>query len=47
MKEETEKEEIPSQSIEKEKEPIKSNKINNSTPVVPDSTIESSKVKQD
>ena len=45
IEEETEKEEMPSQSIKKGKEPIESNKINNSTPVVLDSTTESSQVK--
>ena len=38
IEEESEKEEIPPQNIEKGKEPIESNKINNSTPVVLDST---------
>ena len=42
IEEEPEKEEIPPQNIEKEKEPVNSNKINNSIPVVLDSTIESS-----
>ena len=45
IEEESEKEEIPSQNIEKGKEPIESNKINNSTPVVLDSTTKSSQVK--
>ena len=45
IEEEPEKEEMPSQNIEKGEEPIESNKINNSTPIILDSTTKSSQVK--